>query len=89
VRVDVHVRPRSSRSGITGTHDGALEVALAAPPVDGAANAELVSLLAQVFAVKRRDVSVVAGATGRRKIVEIRGLDVATASARVVAGLRG
>jgi uncharacterized protein (TIGR00251 family) len=84
----VYVRPRSSRSGISGTYDGALEVALAAAPVDGAANAELTSLLAVAFAVKRRDVSVVVGATGKRKVVEIRGLDVSTAAARIADLLR-
>ena len=73
VRVDVHVQPRASRSEIIGLHGAALKVRLQAPPVEGAANEALVSLLAERLNVPRRAVRVVAGATSRAKTVEIEG----------------
>jgi uncharacterized protein (TIGR00251 family) len=74
VRFEVHAKPRARRSQIAGTRDGALAVQLAAPPVDGAANEELVALLAGVLGVPRRDVALVGGASSRAKLVEVRGL---------------
>jgi uncharacterized protein (TIGR00251 family) len=73
VRVDVHVQPRTSRSEIVGLHGAALKVRLQAPPVEGAANEALVSLLAERLNVPRRAVRVVAGATSRSKMVEVDG----------------
>lgn len=74
VRFDVRVQPRASRSEIVGEQEGALRVRLAAPPVDGAANEALVELLADLFHVAKRDVRIVAGATSRRKVVEVDGV---------------
>jgi uncharacterized protein len=74
VRFEVHARPRARESGIAGTRNGALLVRLAAPPVDGAANAELVSILASALAIARRDVELVRGEGSRAKLVGVRGL---------------
>jgi uncharacterized protein len=74
VRFSVHARPRSSRSAILGVRDGALEVALTAPPADGAANTELVKLLARALDVRRGDVTIVVGASSRDKVVEVNGM---------------
>ena len=74
VRFSVHARPRSSRTAILGVREGALEVALTAPPADGAANAELVKLLARALEVRRGDVTIVVGASSRDKVVEINGM---------------
>jgi uncharacterized protein len=76
VRFAVHVQPRASRSEIVGLHGDALKVRLTAPPVDGAANAALVELLAAALGVPRRAVRVVAGSTSRGKIVEVDGVAV-------------
>jgi uncharacterized protein (TIGR00251 family) len=73
IRVHVHVQPRASRSEVVGTHGAALKVRLLAPPVDGAANDALVTLLAKELGVSRRDVRIVQGATSRAKVVEIEG----------------
>ena len=83
VRFDVHARPRAPKTKVIGVTDGALQVAVAAPPVDGEANAELARGLAAVFGVRARDVEVVAGQTGKRKIVEVRGIDASVALARL------
>jgi uncharacterized protein (TIGR00251 family) len=74
VRFSVHVRPRSSRSTIVGVRDGSLDVALMAPPAEGAANDELRKLLARVFEVSRRDVTIIVGVASRSKLVEIHGV---------------
>jgi len=73
VRVSVHVQPRATRSEIVGVHGTALKVRLQAPPVDGAANEALVTLLAERLGVARRSVRVIAGATSRSKTVEVDG----------------
>lgn len=72
-RLSVHVRPRSSRSAVLGVREGALDVALTSPPVDGQANAELLKLLARVLEVRRADLEIVMGATGRGKVLAVRG----------------
>lgn len=73
VRLTVRVAPKASRSRVLGLVDGALKVAVAAPPEDGKANAELVATLADALGVARRDVVVASGAASRRKLVDIAG----------------
>jgi len=77
VRISIRVQPRASRSEVVGEHDGALKVRLAAPPVEGEANRELVRFLGKLLDVAPSRVSVVAGATGKSKVVEIEGVSVA------------
>jgi len=77
VRFSVHVQPRAARNEVRGVHNGALRVRVQAPPVDGAANAALVELLAGSLGVPRRSVRVVSGETARLKIVDIEGVDAA------------
>jgi uncharacterized protein (TIGR00251 family) len=74
VWIPVRVQPRASRDAVAGVHDGALRVALTAPPVDGEANAALVAFLAKRLGVARRDVEIVQGTTGRQKVVAVRGV---------------
>jgi uncharacterized protein (TIGR00251 family) len=69
----VRVVPRSSRSRITGEHDGALRVCIRAPPVEGAANEELISALAKAFKVPRRAVEITSGHASKLKHVRITG----------------
>jgi uncharacterized protein (TIGR00251 family) len=73
-RLIVHVQPRAKKSEIAGRHGDALKVRLQAPPVDGAANEELVRLLAEQLGIARRAVTITGGLTSRRKTVEIEGL---------------
>ena len=58
---------------MTGWHGDAVKIRLAAPPVDGAANAALVAFLAERIGLPRSAVTVVAGTTARRKRVAIAG----------------
>jgi uncharacterized protein len=75
IRFRVRVSPRASRSAITGVHDGALKIALTAPPVEGEANAALLELLARELGVAKRAIRIVSGASGRQKVVEVEGVD--------------
>jgi uncharacterized protein len=69
----VQVVPRASRSEVLGEHNGALRVRVAAPPVEGAANNELIATLAKALGVPRRNIEIESGVTGKRKRVSIRG----------------
>lgn len=79
----VHVVPRAKVTEVAGCHGDAVRIRLAAPPVDGAANAELVRFLAERFGVPRSAVTIVRGATARRKTVAILGV-TADAAGRVL-----
>jgi uncharacterized protein (TIGR00251 family) len=69
--LELHVQPGASRTEVAGTHGDALKVRLAAPPVDGKANAELLRFLAEAFGVPRRDVTLLRGESSRAKVVRI------------------
>jgi uncharacterized protein (TIGR00251 family) len=69
----VQVVPRASRSEIVGEHNGALKIRLAAPPVDGAANDELVRLVASKLRVSRRAVQITAGHHSKAKVLKVTG----------------
>jgi uncharacterized protein (TIGR00251 family) len=88
VRLQVHAKPRSRRSRLAGTRQGALAVELAAPPVDGAANEELIATLADALGVPRRDVTLVGGASSRAKLVEVRGLTEGEVRNRLESAMR-
>lgn len=70
-RIEVYVQPRAAKTELAGMHDGRIKIRLAAPPVDGAANAELTAFIAQRLGIAKSKVRVVAGATSRRKVVEV------------------
>ncbi|MDQ3088173.1 MAG: DUF167 domain-containing protein [Acidobacteriota bacterium] len=72
---NVRVVPRASKSEIVGEHDGALKIRLASPPVNGAANAELIKILAKKFDVAKSEVEIISGQTSKQKQVRINGLD--------------
>lgn len=70
----VHIQPKASRTECVGPHGDALKIRVAAPPVDGAANEELIRFIAQALAVPSSAVRIEAGATGRHKRIKIRGV---------------
>jgi uncharacterized protein (TIGR00251 family) len=71
----VRVVPRASRSGFAGEHDGALRVRIAAAPVDGAANDELIALLARALQIPRRAIAITAGHSAKSKRIRASGAD--------------
>ena len=85
-RLTIHVQPRASRTGVVGTHGDALKVRLSAPPVDGAANTELVAFLAKRLRVPKSSISIVSGDRGRRKVVDVAGIGAAAVEAALGSG---
>ncbi|HEX8633132.1 MAG TPA: DUF167 domain-containing protein [Pyrinomonadaceae bacterium] len=69
----VRVVARASRSEVAGEHDGALRVRVAAPPVAGAANAELARTLARALGVPARAVEITSGHASKTKLVRVVG----------------
>ncbi len=70
----VKAQPRSSKSMVTGEHDGGVKVNLKSPPVDGEANIECCRLLARTLGVARSQVQIVSGLRGKKKRVRVEGL---------------
>lgn len=83
IHITVRVIPRAGRSGPAGTRGDAWLVRLKAPPVDGAANHELIEVLAEALGLPRRAVTIVAGERSRTKRVNIEGLSLDQISARL------
>ena len=69
--IDISVQPNARRTAADGLHDGALRVRLAAPPVDGKANARLLAWLADELGCLRRAVVLLRGEASRRKQVQL------------------
>jgi hypothetical protein len=80
VRLRLRIQPRAARTELVGLHGDTIRIRLGAPPVDGAANDELVSFLARVLGVPRRAVEITAGHTGRQKTVTVSGVDPGVAA---------
>ena len=77
VRISIYVQPRASRTEVVGLHGDAIKLRVAAPPVEGEANEEVVRFIAKELGVNASHVTIVAGAAGRRKTVEVRDVELA------------
>ena len=71
--VAIRVQPRASREGVQGVRGEAIAIQLKAAPVDGAANAALLKLLARVLKVPQSSIELVRGSTGRSKWIRVEG----------------
>src|SRR3982751_3605680 len=86
VYLTVRVVPRASCSEVAGEMDGALKVRLASPPVEGAAHAELLKLVAKHFGVPKGNVEIVAGQTSKSKRIRIAGMNIVQLHKRLAEG---
>jgi hypothetical protein len=75
VLLTIRVIPRAGKAGPAGTRDGAFLIKLHAPPVEGAANAELIELLSDLLEIPRRNITIVRGERSRTKQVEVIGVE--------------
>jgi hypothetical protein len=84
----VRITPRASRNKIVEVlGDGTIKIHIAAPPVDGEANAELISFLATVLNIPKSRLEIVAGQSGRDKLISVIDMDADTVHKRIVAHL--
>lgn len=88
VEIALHIQPRASRTECIGAHGDALKIRLAAPPVDGEANDELVRFLAKTLGVPKSAVTIVSGATGKRKKVRVLGVSAGSTRDALLPGSR-
>ena len=82
VELRVRVIPRASKSGIAGTRDGALLVRLNAPPVEGAANTELIQVISDALGVPKRSIAIVSGQRSRLKRIRVEGVTEESVNAK-------
>jgi uncharacterized protein len=72
--LSIRVQPRAKRDEVVGERAGAIVIRLAAPPVDGKANAALTAFIAKAAGVPRSRVEIVRGASARDKVVRVTGV---------------
>lgn len=83
VNIPCYVQPRSSREAVVGVHDGALKVALTAPPVDGKANEALCRFVAKALRLPKTAVRLSSGQSSRRKVLTVHGLEAEEIAVRL------
>lgn len=74
--LNLHIQPGAKRTELVGLHGEALKIRLAAPPVDGKANAALLLFLSKIFKVPKEAVVLLRGHSSRQKQVQIKGYEV-------------
>ena len=83
ITFEVKVQPGAPRTRILGQHDRVLKLALAAPPVEGKANAECIRFLAKFFDLSRSQVDILTGETTRNKVILLRGFSAQAFEAKL------
>jgi uncharacterized protein (TIGR00251 family) len=87
-RLQVHLQPRASHNRILSRYGDAIKIQVHAPPVEGAANAALIDVLASALRVSRRSIHILRGATSQTKLVEIHTDDLTACQRRLEEALR-
>lgn len=82
-RIFFYARPRASRTKIAGLHGGRVKIQLSAPPVDGAANDEVIAFLSKKLGVRKSDIELTSGLSGKRKTIVAHGIDAAQAKEKL------
>jgi len=85
-RISLHVYPNAPRNGIVGFEGGVLGVKVAAPPVKGQANRELVAFLSQLLGVSKSSLAIIRGHTSRNKLISVRDLSQEEVIRRLLPG---
>ena len=86
--LSVHIQPKASTTECVGIHGDAIKIRVAAPPVDGAANDELIRFLARQLSIPVTSVRIQSGASGRHKRVLVKGATAQLVMARLNLGHR-
>jgi len=75
IRITVHVQPNASQNKVAGFRNGILQVSIAAPPIRGKANQELIKLLSSLLGLSKGNLSIERGITGKKKTIALEGWD--------------
>ena len=74
IKITVRVQPGARKNELLGFQEDVLRIKIAAPPVDGKANRELIVFLSEVLEIRKSDITIEKGETAKRKLVEITGI---------------
>ena len=82
--IKIHVTVKSRRTEVAGLYGDTIKIRIAAPPVEGRANEELISFLAETLGVPRKEVRIKSGASSRIKTIAIKGIDTDAAKSILI-----
>lgn len=71
MKIKVYIQPNSKKSGYAGLYDGIPKLKITAPPVDGAANSEIIKIFSKLLNISKSDITISSGQASRLKILEI------------------
>lgn len=71
MKIKVYIQPNSKKSGYAGVYDGLPKLKITAPPVDGAANAEIIKIFSKLLNIPKSDIIISSGQASRIKILDI------------------
>lgn len=71
MKIKVYIQPNSKKAGYAGLHDGLPKLKITAPPVDGAANSEIIKIFAKLLNIAKSDITISSGQASRLKILDI------------------
>lgn len=86
VEISVQVRPNAAKNEVTGIIDGVWQIRVAAPPVKGKANKELIAFLSRLLGVSKSQIDIIKGHTTRNKLIAIDGLSQEDIKKRLLPG---
>ena len=71
MKIKIYIQPNSKKSGYAGLYDGLPKLKITAPPVDGAANAEIIKIFSKLLNIPKSDIIISSGQASRLKILDI------------------
>jgi len=83
--LEIRLQPRGGRDQVMGERDGAVLIRIAAPPVDGKANAALIAFVPKTLGVPKGSVVIIRGETSRTKVIRVAGRAAADVRAALLA----
>lgn len=71
MKIKIYIQPNSKKSGYAGVYDGLPKLKITAPPVDGAANSEIIKIFSKLLNIPKSDIVISSGQASRLKILDI------------------
>ncbi len=83
IQLSLHIQTNAKIPGLVGLHGGSIKLKVGARPIDGAANQEVIEILATVFKVSKSKIKIIRGELSKSKLVEIKDLSLGEAADRL------